>query len=114
LQGPLTGTGYGDWSGRLRDVEEMLGTQKLRQETSKIRARARDIRREFKRHGEMPREALVEAQLTEPLRRLEIAVREELAKRSAKDAPAPVDRDPVPRRYEEVVRKYYENLGSGY
>ena len=29
------------------------------------------------------------------------------------DAPLPIDRDPVPRRYSEQVRRYYERLGSG-
>ena len=31
-----------------------------------------------------------------------------------KDNPlAPIDRDPVPREYRELVRRYYEELGSG-
>ena len=39
-------------------------------------------------------------------------VAEELARRDSKDSLAPIDRDPVPSRYAESVRRYYENLGK--
>ena len=37
---------------------------------------------------------------------------EELARRDPKDRLAPVDRDPVPGRFSESVRRYYEELGK--
>ena len=37
---------------------------------------------------------------------------DELARRGPKDNLAPVDRDPVPPRYSELVRRYYERLGK--
>ena len=37
---------------------------------------------------------------------------EELAKRDNREAMVPIDRDPVPGRFSELVRKYYENLGK--
>jgi hypothetical protein len=39
-------------------------------------------------------------------------VQEELARRESKDALVPIDRDPVPSRYSELVRRYYEQLGK--
>ena len=37
---------------------------------------------------------------------------EELARRDSKDALVPIDRDPVPGRYSESVRRDYEELGK--
>ena len=38
-------------------------------------------------------------------------IREELARRSGENPLVPLDRDPVPGRYSELVRRYYEQLG---
>ena len=35
-----------------------------------------------------------------------------LCKRESKEALVPIDRDPVPVRYSELVRRYYEELGK--
>ena len=37
---------------------------------------------------------------------------EELSRRESKDSLAPIDRDPVPNRFAESVRRYYEELGK--
>ena len=34
-----------------------------------------------------------------------------LSRRAADDPMVPLDRDPVPGRYSELVRRYYEELG---
>jgi hypothetical protein len=47
-----------------------------------------------------------------PLVELRNRVAEELARRESKDAIVPIDRDPVPTRYSELVRRYYEELGK--
>ena len=39
-------------------------------------------------------------------------IREELRRRNPGDTLVPIDRDPVPSRYAESVRRYYENLGK--
>jgi hypothetical protein len=39
-------------------------------------------------------------------------LREELARHENIRSLVPLDRDPVPEAYSELVRKYYENLGS--
>ena len=41
------------------------------------------------------------------------AIAEELARRETSDSLVAIDRDPVPAKYSEVVRKYYERLGNG-
>ena len=43
---------------------------------------------------------------------LRARVAEELARRESKEALVPIDRDPVPTRYSELVRRYYEELGK--
>ena len=43
---------------------------------------------------------------------VQAALDEELARRQSPDALVPIDRDPVPKKYSELVRRYYEKLGS--
>lgn len=111
---PLTGEGYRQWSDRLRDVEQMIDDPRLRSETNRIRERAREARSEFRRNSEPPHWDGIEEQIAKPLRELTRSVAEELLRRSAdRHAIVPIDRDPVPERYSEAVRRYYESLGSG-
>ncbi len=111
--GPLTGRDFLQWSDRLRDVEEMLSEQELREEVATVRDRARAIRAEFTRHGTEPQWDTVEIQITKPLTEVRGRIEEELAKLASKKALVPIDRDPVPGRYAELVKSYYENLGGG-
>jgi hypothetical protein len=111
--GPLTGRNFTQWSDRLRDVEEMLSEQELREEVATVRDRARAMRSEFTRHGTEPQWDTVEMEITKPLTEVRSRVEEELAKLASKKALVPIDRDPVPSRYADLVRSYYENLGGG-
>jgi hypothetical protein len=110
--GPLTGRDYRQWSDRLRDVEEMLNEQELRNDVARVRDRARAIRSEYTRHGKEPQWNLVQQFITSPLTELHKRIGEELAKLESDEAMVPIDRDPVPGRYAELVKKYYENLGG--
>jgi hypothetical protein len=110
--GPLTGRDFRQWSDRLRDVEEMLNEPELRNDVARVRDRARAIRAEFTRHGKEPLWNLVTQQITHPLVELRNRISEELAKLESKEPMVPIDRDPVPGRYAELVRRYYENLGE--
>lgn len=112
-RGPITGEDFRQWSDGLREVEEMLDEPDLRNEVARVRDRARSIRVEFKRHGTEPQWDLVTMQITKPLTELRKRLAEELAKLESDEALVPIDRDPVPSRYAELVRKYYENLGGG-
>jgi hypothetical protein len=110
--GPITGTEYTQWSDRLRDVEEMLDVPELRAEAARIRDRARAVRLDLKRHSKEPQWDLVQMEIAGPLVELRARIGEELARRESKEALVPIDRDPVPTRYSELVRRYYEELGK--
>ena len=112
-EGPLTGENFSDWNERLRDVESMVSDPKLQAEVAKVRERARSVRSEFKRHSKDPNWDLVRTTVREPLTELQRQLAEEIAKRESPDSLVPVDRDPVPTRYRDLVRGYYERLGSG-
>jgi hypothetical protein len=111
---PIGGNDYLDWSDRLRDVEEMIADPELRAEAARIRDRAKEIRKDVKRHSEAPNWDLVRMTVAAPLAELQQRVAEELLRRSSRDALVPIDRDPVPARFEEQVRRYYERLGAGH
>lgn len=110
--GPLTGAEYTQWTDRLRDVEEMLDEPELRAEAARIRDRVRNVRKDVKRHAREPKWDLVKMEIAGPLVELRSHVAEELARRESKEALVPIDRDPVPTRYSELVRRYYEELGK--
>ena len=112
-RGPFTDENYGPWSNRLRDVQEMLPQQDLRDQMARIWDSVRAIRAESKRHGKEPQWNLVQSQVTNPLTELRQRVSERLAQLQSNEAMVPIDRDPVPDRYTEMVRTYFENLGQG-
>ncbi|MFO1096579.1 MAG: hypothetical protein U0992_25215, partial [Planctomycetaceae bacterium] len=63
---PLTGQDFTGWSDQLREVEEMLSLPELRAQAGAIRERARDVRREFKRHSKTPDWNLVRTEIYGP------------------------------------------------
>jgi hypothetical protein len=113
MRGPLTGERFREWSDRLRDVEEMVADPELRAEAARIRERARSMRAELKRHSTEPNWELVQVQVAGPLVELRDRVAAEILRRTTKQAIVPLDRDPVPPKYSEKTRLYYERLGSG-
>jgi len=110
--GPLTGRDFRQWSDSLREVEEMLSEPDLRNNIARVRDSARAIRAEFTRHGKEPQWEMVVQQITNPLAELRNRIGEELSLLQSDEAMVPIDRDPVPGRYAELVRRYYENLGG--
>lgn len=112
--GPISAGGYGEWNERLRDVEAMVDDPQLQAEVTKVREQARSLRAESKRHSKDPNWDLVKTSVYEPLVELQQKLGEEISRReSGKESLAPVDRDPVPTRYRDLVKSYYERLGSG-
>lgn len=111
--GPISGDGYREWSERLRDIETMVNDPDLQAEVSKLRDQARSLRAESNRHSRAPNWDLVKSSLYEPMVELQRRLAEEVAKHESDDALVPIDRDPVPARYKELVRSYYERLGRG-
>jgi len=110
---PISGEDFLNWSDRLRDVEEMVDDPELRAEAARIRDEARAIRAEMKRHSKEPNWNLVRVNVAQPLVELSNRVSDELLRRTSKQAIVPLDRDPVPPKYSEKTRRYYERLGSG-
>ena len=68
---------------------------------------------EFRRHSKEPEWDLMEIKILQPLDEIRRKVAEELAKRESDKALVPIDRDPVPGKYSDLVRRYYERLGEG-
>ncbi|MBL9134109.1 MAG: hypothetical protein JNG86_23045, partial [Verrucomicrobiaceae bacterium] len=109
----FTGDGYDRWSDRLRNVEELLNNPELRNEAAKILDRARELRINLKRSNEAPQVAVLNQRITQPLTELRDRVVEELSKKDAGKNLAPVDRDPVPAEFRDLVKRYYKELGAG-
>ena len=109
---PLTGDDFQQWNERMRDVEEMVDDPRLREDLAKVREAARNMRAEVKRHGKNPQWPMVQSKIIEPMAEVRQRLSEELLKRESPDTLVPIDRDPVPARFSELVRKYYEKLGT--
>jgi hypothetical protein len=93
-------------------VEELMEEPQLREQLAGARSVAEGIRRENQQQGKAPQWNLVEMGVVAPLQEARAWLRQELSRREQPDALHPIDRDPVPERYAESVRKYYEALGS--
>jgi hypothetical protein len=93
-------------------VEELIELPDLRTDVGRVRDRAQAARAEFTRHGQEPQWDLVQLEMVGPLAEVRQRLSQELARRQSADALVPIDRDPVPRRYAELVRRYYERLGQ--
>ncbi len=110
---PITGGGFREWSDRMRDVEELIEDPDLRSDAARIRDRVQGFREEFKRRSEEPDWNKLQDLVAQPLEELQQRIAEEIRLREAPDSLVPIDRDPVPPRFAELVREYYEQLGSG-
>lgn len=110
---PITGENYQGWTDRLRNVEELLSQPELRNEAARVLDNVRAMRLDSRRNNYAPQSSQVEARITQPLVELRDRVAEELAKRQDGNSLSPVDRDPVPPAYRDLVRRYYTELGDG-
>jgi hypothetical protein len=90
----------------------MLEAPELRSQVTRIRDRVRNARSEFKRHAKDPQWDLVRSQILSPLNELRDHVAQELLRHQSSEALVPIDRDPVPSKFSELVRRYYEQLGK--
>jgi hypothetical protein len=110
---PFTGEGYDRWTDRLRNVEELLNQPELRNEAAKVLDNARAMRIDHERNDAAPQVEYLQMRILNPLVELRDRVAEELAKRDTKNPMVPVDRDPVPPAFRELVKRYYQELGNG-
>ena len=111
-EGPITGSDFRSWADQLRDVQEMIDEPDLRNNLAQILDRAREMRAQYVRHAQGPQWNLLQNSVLNPLVEVRQRVAEELARRDASTV-APLDRDPVPGRYAELVSRYYRSLGEG-
>jgi len=111
--GPITGDDFAPWSDGLREVEELIDAPTMRSDVAQARERARQMRQDYKRNQKKPDWATVRLQVVKPLVEVSNQLGEELARREPRNDLVPIDRDPVPGRYSELVRRYYEQLGKG-
>ncbi len=92
----------------------MISDSDLRSDAARIRDRARDLRKEMhQRHSAAPNWDLVKLRVMQPLDQLRTRVQEELIKKTSQRPLVPVDRDPVPVKYQDAVQRYYQQLGIG-
>jgi hypothetical protein len=110
--GPLTGGDYVNWADRMRDVEQVLDPPDLRYQLATVRERASALRGQYRQSGRAPDEKVVREQLIVPMTQVRVWLQEEIARQQNANSLVPLDRDPVPDNYSELVRKYYEKLGS--
>ena len=110
---PITGANYDQWSDRLRRVEEALTSPELRSQAAHVLDNAREMRTDWRRNNLPPQSDTVRMHVVQPLVELRNRVAEELARRESGNPLSPLDRDPVPHRYRELVRQYYKELGEG-
>ncbi|HEV8495119.1 MAG TPA: hypothetical protein VGR76_22760 [Candidatus Angelobacter sp.] len=109
---PITGTDFTGWSDRLREVEELVDDSGMRDDVARARDRARVFRQDFKRERKKPDWAVLQLQVMKPLTEVHQKLVDELARRESQEALVPLDRDPVPNQYSDLVRRYYEELGK--
>lgn len=110
--GPITGDNFAEWADRLRTVEQLVDDPNLRQDLANARARAEDLRRNFTTRGTAPQWGDVQSSVMAPLNTVRAELRKEIDRRTQPDSLLPADRDPVPERYADSVRSYYEALGG--
>lgn len=111
--GPITGEGYKEFRDRLGNIEEMIPQQDLRNEVARVGDDAREMRVDFSRDNLPPEAASIDQRITQPLIELRQRLSEEIAKLNRENPISPIDRDPVPSEFRDLVRRYYEELGSG-
>ena len=78
-----------------------------------VRERVAAYRAEYKNYGRLPLAETVKTQVLQPMTEVRAQLQEDLARLENVRSLVPLDHDPVPDNYSELVRKYYEKLGGG-
>jgi hypothetical protein len=110
--GPITGNNYVDWSDRMRDVEQTVDSQDVRNQLATVRERVGVYRRYYRQDGRLPSREELQNKVLAPLALARDWVGQELSRAQNDRSLVPLDRDPVQEKYSDLVRKYYEKLGS--
>ncbi|MES2922706.1 MAG: hypothetical protein V4819_14225 [Verrucomicrobiota bacterium] len=108
----ITGEDFREWSERLSDLEAVVEDPEAQSAVARARKASREMRKDFKRHSLEPDQAALEEGVLRPLTEAAGKLDARLHELDRKDPLAPVGRDPVPERYAEIVRRYFEELGK--
>jgi hypothetical protein len=111
--GPITGSDFVNWADRMRGVEQVLDSRELRNQLATARERLATYRRLFIAKGTKPDTNDVRIRVLGPMTEVGTRLQEDLARLQDSHSLVPLDHDPVPDRYSDLVRKYYEKLGGG-
>jgi hypothetical protein len=103
----------GEWITRLDRVETLLERPHLRAGVARAQRAAEELRADMRRHATKPNSKEIEQSLLQPLLQLRDSISAELARREGRESDVPIDREPVPRKFEQPVKRYYEALGGG-
>ncbi len=109
--GPILGDGFANWADRMRDVEQVVDSLELRNRLATVREHAAALRAEYRLHGSKPPAAAVRVQVLDPMAEVRRQLQEDLARLENARSLVPLDHDPVPDNYSELVRKYYREIG---
>ena len=113
LAGPILGHDFANWADRMRDVEQVVDSVELRNRLAAAREHIAAFRAEYRLHGRKPPAEVVKVQVLDPMTEVRVQLQEDLARLENARSLVPLDHDPVPDNYSELVRKYYEKLGGG-
>ncbi len=108
----ITGGGYEEWRDRLADLEAVVTDPEAQSAVARARRAGIEMRKDFKRHSKEPDQARIENEILRPLAEAATELNVRLRELDREDPLAPVGRDPVPDRYTEIVRRYFEELGK--
>jgi hypothetical protein len=111
--GPITGNNYVNWADRMREVEQVLDSADLRNQLATVRERVGVFRGYYREYGHPPQTEVVRTQILVPMTQVRVWLQQEIARLEDANSLVPLDRDPVPENFSELVRRYYEKLGSG-
>ncbi len=112
-RGPITGGDFANWADRMRDVEQVVDSTELRNRLATLRERVAAYRADYRLHDRKPTFSAVKENVVQPMIQARAEIQEALARIENSHSLVPLDHDPVPDNYAELVRKYYEKLGGG-
>jgi folate-dependent phosphoribosylglycinamide formyltransferase PurN len=108
----ITGDGYEEWRDRLADLEAVVTDPNAQSALARARRAGIEMRKDFKRHSKQPDPERIQTEILDPLAEAAGGLDARLRELDREDPLAPVSRDPVPDRYAEIVRRYFEELGE--
>lgn len=110
--GAISGGSYEEWRDRLSDLEAVVTSADAQAAIARARRAGQEMRKDFKRHSRVPDQEKIDQEVLKPLAEAARELDARLKEIERKDPLAPVGRDPVPDRYTEIVRRYFEELGK--